>query len=60
MEKIVKSLDSLVKDYVTNFKMGYPFLYLSGFSEEEQKNLIIKSLKTNKPIKIKLIENVVV
>jgi hypothetical protein len=60
MEKIVKSLDSLVKDYVTNFKMGYPFLYLSGFSEEEQKNLIIESLKTNKPIKIKLIENVVV
>jgi hypothetical protein len=60
MEKIVKSLDSLVKDYVANFKMGYPFLYLSGFSEEEQKNLIIESLKTNKPIKIKLIENVVV
>jgi hypothetical protein len=60
MEKIVKSLDSLVKDYVTNFKMGYPFLYLSGFSDEQQKNLIIKALETNKPIKIKVIENVVV
>jgi signal recognition particle subunit SEC65 len=60
MEKIVKTFQELVIEYVEKFDITYPILYLQQYSEEEQKEMIIKALQNNKPIKIKLIENVII